>query len=112
LLLIESLSRSLKLDNDVGVQVVDARNIKQQLADTREAGSVNEAYLQIAFADVVVLNKVDLVPGELADVEAQIRKINALVKIVHSVRCQLNLKDILDRRSFDVQVVQLPLGDI
>lgn len=62
--------------------------------------------------DVVVLNKVDLVPGELADVEAQIRKINALVKIVHSVRCQLNLKDILDRRSFDVQVVQLPLGDI
>jgi hypothetical protein len=50
LLLIESLSRSLKLDNDVGAQVVDARNIKQQLADTREAGSVNEAYLQIAFA--------------------------------------------------------------
>ncbi len=34
----------------MGVQVVDARNIKQQLADTREAGSVNEAYLQIAFA--------------------------------------------------------------
>jgi G3E family GTPase len=42
--------------------------------------------------DVVVLNKVDLVPGELADVEAQIRNINALVRIVHSVRCQLNLR--------------------
>ncbi|CAK9863939.1 unnamed protein product [Sphagnum jensenii] len=97
----DQLESPVRLDSIV--TVVDARNIKQQLADTREAGSVNEAYLQIAFADVVVLNKVDLVPGELADVEAQIRKINALVKIVHSVRCQLNLKDILDRRSFDVQ---------
>lgn len=34
----------------MGWQVVDARNLKQQLADTRENGAVNEAYLQIAFA--------------------------------------------------------------
>ena len=29
---------------------MDARNLKHQLADTRENGAVNEAYLQIAFA--------------------------------------------------------------
>jgi G3E family GTPase len=44
----DQLESPVRLDSIV--TVVDARNIRQQLADTREAGSVNEAYLQIAFA--------------------------------------------------------------
>lgn len=88
------------------VTVVDARNLKQQLADTRENGAVNEAYLQIAFADVVLLNKVDLVTGgttEVEDLEAQIHNINGLVKIVRSERCQVDLKDVFERRAYKAQ---------
>ena len=43
---------------DCIVTVVDARNIQRQLADARPDGSVNEAQQQVAFADVVLLNKV------------------------------------------------------
>jgi G3E family GTPase len=43
---------------DCIVAVVDARHIERQLADPRPAGAVNEAQQQVAFADVVLLNKV------------------------------------------------------
>lgn len=43
---------------DCIVTVVDARHIRRQLADARPDGAVNEAQQQVAFADVVLLNKV------------------------------------------------------
>lgn len=43
------------------VTVVDARNLGRQLHGLGQRGGVNEAVLQIAHADVVILNKVDLV---------------------------------------------------
>lgn len=39
-------------------QVVDARLIRRQLVEPRPAGAVNEAQQQVAFADVILLNKV------------------------------------------------------
>src|SRR6201995_5273826 len=54
---------------DAIVTVVDAKHIEQRLADADEAEE------QIAFADIVLLNKTDLVtPDALAHVEAHIRK--------------------------------------
>lgn len=57
--------------------------------------------------DVVLLNKVDLVSGgmvEVEDLEARIHNINGLVKIVRSVRCQVDLKDVFERRAYKSQV--------
>lgn len=57
--------------------------------------------------DVVLLNKVDLVNGgtmEIEDLEAQIHNINGLVKIVRSERCQVDLKDVFERRAYKAQV--------
>jgi len=57
---------------------------------------VNEAYQQVAFADRVLLNKIDLVtPEEVIKLQESIRKINRLAKMIPSVRAQVNLKDII-----------------
>lgn len=68
----------------------------------------NEELTGGVIQDVVLLNKVDLVTGgtaEVEDLEAQIHKINALVKIVRSERCRVDLKDVFERRAYKVQVL-------
>jgi G3E family GTPase len=62
-----------------------------------------EAKNQIAFADVIVLNKTDLVTKpELAEVEARIRTINPYATLHRTERCQVALSDVLDRGAFDL----------
>ena len=61
---------------DAIVTVVDAKHVLPRLADSHEAAD------QIAFADVIVLNKTDLVsPAELAEVEDRLRAINRFAHI-------------------------------
>lgn len=59
--------------------------------------------------DIVLLNKIDLVIGgvaAVAELETQIHNINALVKIVHSERCQVDLDVLFKQRAYEVQVCQ------
>ncbi len=85
---------------DAVVALVDAKHLPLRLKDSREAED------QIAFADVVVLNKTDLVtPEELADVEATIRAINPTAKIHRTTRAGVKLDAILDRGAFDLSRV-------
>ncbi len=82
---------------DAVVAVVDARHVETRLKDTREAED------QIAFSDVILLNKTDLVDAaELARVEALVRKINPYAKLVRSERCAVSLSEVLDRGAFDL----------
>ena len=82
---------------DAIVTVVDAKHLPQRLADSHEAAE------QIAFADVIVLNKIDLVtPEELAAVETQIRAINRFAVIHRTERASLPITDVLDRGAFDL----------
>lgn len=57
------------------------------------------------FQDVVILNKVDMVPSEgtdtLEDLEKEIHNINSIAEIIRSVRCEVDLSKILDRRAYD-----------
>jgi G3E family GTPase len=76
---------------DAIVTVVDAKNLPARLADSAEAEE------QIAFADVIVLNKTDLVsPEELASVEERIRRINRFARIHQTTRAAVAIDDILD----------------
>ncbi len=87
-----------KLDSIV--TVVDARHLPLRLKDAREAEE------QIAFADVILLNKTDLVSAEeLQRVEAAIRGINRFAKIIRTERCQAPLDQVLGLGSFDVNEI-------
>jgi len=85
---------------DAVVALVDAKHLPLRLKDSREAED------QIAFADVVLLNKTDLVtPEELRDVEATIRAINPAAAIHRTTRAGVPLDTVLDRGAFDLKRV-------
>jgi len=82
---------------DAIVTVVDAKNLPARLADSHEAED------QIAFADVIVLNKLDLVTqDEIAGVERQIRAINRIAAIHHATRGDVPVDQLLGINAFDL----------
>ena len=82
---------------DAVVTVADAKWLAARLRDAPEAKN------QIAFADVIVLNKTDLVtPEQLREVEARIRAINPYTKLHRAERCNVAIADVLERRAFDL----------
>lgn len=83
---------------DAVVALVDAKHLPLRLQDSREAED------QIAFADVVLLNKTDLVDGEeLVRLEQTIRSINPSARIHRTERAGVSLDKVLDRGAFDLQ---------
>jgi G3E family GTPase len=82
---------------DAVVTVADARWLKDRLKDAPEAKN------QIAFADVILVNKTDLVSAdELADVEARIRGINPYARLHKTERSKIALDEVLGRNAFDL----------
>ena len=82
---------------DAVVALVDAKHLPLRLKDSKEAED------QIAFADVVLLNKTDLVSEEeLEHVEATIRAINPAARIHRTQRSGVPLGEVLDRGAFDL----------
>src|ERR1700755_2744151 len=91
----ENVGRRTKLD--AVVTVADAKWLKDRLRDAPEAKN------QIAFADVILLNKTDLVtPGELRDVEMRIRAINPYAALHKTTRSNVPIEDVLGRNAFDL----------
>ncbi len=82
---------------DAVVTVADAKWLADRLRDAPEAKN------QIAFADVILLNKIDLVtPEELREVEARIRAINPYAVLHKTNRCEVPLSAVLGRNAFDL----------
>ena len=78
--------------------VVDAKHILLELSDSKEAAE------QIAFADQIILNKVDLVSdADLRMIEARIRRINPLAPIHRATRADVALDKVLGRGGFDLE---------
>jgi G3E family GTPase len=91
----ENVGRKTRLD--AVVTVADAKWLKDRLKDAPEAKN------QIAFADVILINKTDLVSAEeLREVEARIRAINPYAKVHNTERAQIPLREVLDRNAFDL----------
>jgi G3E family GTPase len=91
----ENVGRKTRLD--AVVTVADARWLSDRLKDAPEAKN------QIAFADVILINKTDLVsPHELREVEARIRGINPYAKVHKTERAKIALDEVLGRNAFDL----------
>ena len=82
------------------VTLVDAAHIEQQL------GRSDESTEQIAFADVLVLNKTDLVNNEALDgLEARLRDMNRMARVVRSEMANVSVDTVLNLSAFDLDQV-------
>jgi G3E family GTPase len=91
----EDVQKAARLD--AVVTVADAKWLSARLRDAPEAKN------QIAFADVIILNKTDLVSSaELREVEARIRAINPYARLHHAQKCNVDISEVLERRAFDL----------
>ena len=85
-----------QLNLDAVVTVVDAKHIWQHW-------DADEAQEQIAFADVILLNKTDLVtPEQLEELENRIRGMNAMAKIYRTRNSELEMDALLGVKAFDL----------
>ena len=83
---------------DAIVTVVDAANILKRLEDSKEAIE------QIAFADTIILNKIDAIDDEhKSRVLAALRSINAAAPITPANRCDVNLDAVLGLGAFSLE---------
>lgn len=83
---------------DAIVTVVDAKHAEQHLDDGHEAQE------QVAFADVILLNKVDLVnPEELQQLEQRLRTMNPASKIHQTQQSNIEINHILGINAFDLE---------
>jgi G3E family GTPase len=91
----EQVGAKTKLD--AVVTVADAKWLLDRLKDAPEAKN------QIAFADVILINKTDLVtPDELGELEAHIRGLNPYARLHRTERARIALDEVLGRNAFDL----------
>lgn len=85
-----------KLELDAVVTVVDAKHIWQHW-------DADEAQEQIAFADVILLNKTDLVaPEQLDELEKRIRAMNVMAKVYRTHNSEVSIDTVLGVKAFDL----------
>ncbi len=83
---------------DAFVTVVDAINLEQNLEQSVEAQE------QVAFADIVLINKIDLATDEaVARIERKVRSLNPLARIHRSAQGVIDLGLILDSNAFQLE---------
>jgi G3E family GTPase len=92
----DEMKQSFRLD--AIVTVVDAKHVLQHL-DVED-----ESVKQLAFADVILLNKTDLVtPAELDALESRIHRINRVARIHRTQNCDLPLDRVLNVGGFNLE---------
>ena len=101
----ESIKEFARLDGIV--TLVDAKHIEQHLDEEKPEGAENESVEQVAFADRLLLNKIDLVPeeGGLERVEARLREINKYAPILRCQNATVGMENVLNLKAFELQRV-------
>jgi len=91
---------------DAIVTVVDAKHIRPHLNEIKPEGVENESIEQVAFADKILLNKVDLVSNEeKKEVMDELRKINEFAEIIETKYSEVDVKSVLGIGAFNLAKV-------
>ena len=86
------------------ITVADAKHITQHLDQEKPEGVENESVEQIAFADRIMLNKIDLVSEkELEEVETKIKSINRFAPMYHTQNSIIDPANLINIGSFDLE---------
>jgi len=100
----ESIKEFARLDGIV--TLVDAKHIEQHLDEEKPEGAENEAVEQVAFADRLLLNKVDLVgEADLVRVEKRLREINKYAPVLRCENSRVVLNQVLGLNAFELERV-------
>ena len=79
------------------ITLVDAGHVEQHLENS------SEVMAQIAFADLIVLNKIDLAaPSSLNALQSRLREMNKLAQIIPANMADASLEKVLDVGGFDL----------
>ena len=97
----EKVTERYKLDGII--TVVDAKHIIPHIEEEKPEGVENEAVEQLAFADRIMLNKIDLVSeDEIQEVEKKIKLINAFAPIYHTEKSVIDPSNLINIGAFDL----------
>ena len=101
----DEVKRNIRLDSFVGL--VDAVNIDTNLEQSTEAQE------QVAFSDILLLNKTDLLDAEgVARVERKLRVLNPMAPIHHTTNGEIDLSKVINVGAFDLEAKLLIDADI
>lgn len=99
----EEVEKLYKLDGII--TVVDAKHVVQHIEEEKPEGVENEAVEQLAFADRILLNKMDLVKDEdeIKVIEKKIKAINSQAPIFRTENSEIHPKHLINIGSFDLK---------
>ena len=97
----EEMSKLCRLDSII--TFIDAKFTAQHLDEEKPPGVENEAHEQVAFADIVILNKTDLVSeSELQAIKTKLKGINVHAPIIESQYSQVPIEQVINIKAFDL----------
>lgn len=92
---------------DSVIVVVDAAHITTQLETSPDAAD------QIAFSDLIVLNKIDASPRLHQTLETELKAINPFAKTIKTNHAKVSTREVLNQQRFDLKQIedQLPTAE-
>jgi G3E family GTPase len=88
------------------VCLADAKHLPIHLDEKRDKGDVNEAFQQVAFADKILLNKVDLVTDvQKKQLISRLGRINNFARVIETTQSKVPLGQILGLNSFRMESI-------
>jgi len=96
----EELGADVYLDGVI--TVVDSKHCLTQMKETRDNGAINEWLRQVGVADMLIINKTDLVDEQTKNkVIDTVKGINSASKLLTTVRSVVDVNDLLDLHAYD-----------
>ena len=89
---------------DAIITFVDCKHTLGHIKEEKPENVENEAIEQVAFADVLVINKTDLITAEeLVDFKKELKAINSTAKMYETQQSRIDVDKIIDIKAFDLQ---------